>query len=226
MGESYFDRGECLMNNLTLPTKFHLSTRVDRAQTDRIGEVKPWLPKDNNELARQFEEMAVGQFLSLPALLQTLKDANSRQLTQARTDLVRLLPGFKRAAKAMEGMFGPNAFGFGLFRELPNDPAFLVLFLSLLVRLRTTPHSAGIDEIEATLQNSKPDYQRTLAFLKALRQEHSAIAAEILTQTQELDLSDLKALDQLHTIFAAAHANYPGELQAFFQQHPELIPPD
>jgi len=199
---------------------------LDRAQTDRIGEVKPWLPQDSNELARQFEEMAVGQFLSLPAQLQTLKDANSRQLAQARTDLVRLLPGFKRATKAMEGMFGPNAFGFGLFRELPNDPVFLVLFLSLLVRLRTTPHSAGIDEIEATLQNSKPNYQRTLAFLKALRQEHSAIAKEILTQTQELDLSDSHAFDRLQRIFAAAHADYPGEFQAFFQRHPELIPPD
>ncbi len=199
---------------------------LNRAQTDRIGEVKPWLPQDHNELARQFEEMAVGQFLSLPAQLQTLKDANSRQLAQARTDLVRLLSGFKQAAKAMEGIFGPNAFGFGLFRELPNDPAFLVLFLSLLVRLRTTPHSAGIDEIEATLQNSKPDYQRTLAFLKALRQEHSAIAKEILTQTQDLDLSDPHTFDRLQTIFAAAHADYPGEFQAFFRRHPELISPD
>lgn len=199
---------------------------LNRAQTDRIGEVKPWLPQDNNEIARQLEGMAEGQFLSLPALLQTLKDADTKQLAQARADLVRLLPGFKRTAKAMEGMFGPNAFGFGLFRELPNDPAFLVLFLSLLVRLRTTPHSTGIDEIKATLQNSKPDYQRTLAFLKALRQEQSAIAEEILTQAQELDLSDVHAFEQLHTIFAAAYAKHAGELQAFFQRHPELIPPD
>jgi len=85
------------------------------------------------------------------------------------------------------------------------------------------------DEIKLVrllLRLAKPDYQRMLAFLKALRREHPAIAAEILTQTQELDLSDLQAFDQLHTTFAAAHANYPGELQAFFQQHPELIPPD
>lgn len=198
---------------------------LNRAQTDRIGEVKPWLPQDSNEIAKQLEDMAVGQFLSLPAQLQTLKDANTRQLAQAHTDLVRLLPGFKRTAKVMEGMFGPNAFGFGLFRELPNDPAFLVLFLSLLVRLRTTPHSTGIDEIGTALQNSKPDYQRILAFLKALRQEHSVIAKEILVQTQELDFSDSHAFDQLHTIFVAAHGDYSREFQAFFQRHPELIPP-
>ena len=198
---------------------------LTRARTDRSGEVKPWLPQDSNELARQFEDMAVGQFLSLPALLQTLKEANSTQLTQARTDLARLF-GFKQAAKAIEGMFGPNAFGFGAFRELPGDPAFLVLFMLLLMRLRTTPHSAGIDEIKAALQNSKPDYQRMLGFLKALRREHPAIAKEILTQTRELDFSDSHAFDRLHTIFAAAHADYPGEFQAFFQRHPELIPPD
>ena len=198
---------------------------LNRAQTDHIGKVKPWLPQDSNELARQFEDMAVGQFLSLPTLLQTLKEANSKQLAQARTDLVRLR-GFKQAAKAIEGMFGPNAFGFGLLRELPSDPAFHVYFLLLLMRLRATPHSAGIDEIEAMLQNSKLDYQRMSAFLKALRQEHPAIAKEILTQTQELDFSDSHALDRFHTIFATAHADYPGEFQAFFQRHPELIPPD
>ncbi len=197
---------------------------LNRAQTDRIGEVKPWLPQDNNELARQFEDMAVGQFLSLPALLQTLKEANSRQLVQARTDLARLRD-FRQAAKAMEGMFGPNAFGFGLLGELPGDPAFHVYFLLVLMRLWATPHSAGISEIETALQNSKPDYQRMIAFLKALHQEHPAIAEEILAQTQELDFSDSHAFDRFHTIFAAAHADYPGEFQAFFQRHPELIPP-
>lgn len=198
---------------------------LTRAQTDRIGEVKPWLPQDNSQLARDFEDMAMGQFLSLPALLQTLKEANSKQLTQARTDLARLR-GFKQAAMAMEGMFGPNAFGFGLFSELPSDPAFHVYFLLFLIRLRATSHSTGIDEIEAALQNAKPSYQRMVAFLKALHQEHPAIAEEILTRTQELDFSDSHAFDQLHTIFAAAHASHPGELQAFFQRHPELVPPD
>lgn len=199
---------------------------LNRAQTDRIGEVKPWLPQDSNELARQFEDMAMGQFLSLPALLQTLKDANSKQLAQARTDLVCLLSGFKQAARALEGILGPNAFGFGLFRELPTDPDFYVFFLLFLIRLRATPHSTWMDEIKAALQSSKPDYQRTLAFLKALRQEHSAIAMEILAQTQELDLSDSHAFDWLQAIFAAAHADYPGEFQAFFQRHPELRVPD
>jgi hypothetical protein len=198
---------------------------LNRAQTDRIGEVKPWLPQDNSQLAKQLEDMAAGQFLSLPALLQTLKGANSKQLTRARTDLARLR-GFKQAARAMEGVFGANAFGFGLFSELPGDPAFHVYFLLILVRLRATPHSTGMDEIEAALQNAKPSYQRMLAFLKALRQEHPAIAEEILTQTQELDLSDSHAFDRLHTIFAAAHASHPEEFQAFFQRHPELVPPD
>jgi hypothetical protein len=198
---------------------------LNRAQTDRIGEVKPWLPQGNNKLAIQLENMAIEQFLSLPTLLQTLKGANAKQLAQARSDLARL-HGFKQVAKAMESMFGPNAFGFGLFRELPSDPAFLVLFLALLIRLRATPHSVGLDEIKATLQNSKQDYQRFLALMKALHQEYPAIAKEILTQTQKLDLSDPHALDQLRTIFSTARANHPGELQTFFQRHPELIPSD
>jgi hypothetical protein len=199
---------------------------LNRAQTDRIGEVKPWLPQDNSQLARDFEDMAMGQFLSLPAQLQTLKGANAKQLAQARNDLTRLLVGLKQAAKAIEALLGPNAFGFGLFSELPGDPDFRVLALLFLVRLRATSYSTGMDEIEAALLNAKPDYQRMVTFLKALHQEHPAIAEEILTQTRELDFSDSHALDRFHTIFAAAHVDHPEELQAFFQQHPELIPPD
>jgi hypothetical protein len=199
---------------------------LDRAQTDRIGEVKPWLPQDNSQLARDFEDMAVGQFLSLPALLQTLKEADAKQLVQARADLKRLLVGFKQAAQVMEALLGPNAFGFGMFSELPSDPAFRVLSVLLLIRLRATPHSRGMDEIGAMLQNTKPIYQRMAALLKALHQEHPDIAEEILMQTQELDLSGAHAFDRVHTIFAAAHASHPEELQAFFRRHPELNPPD
>ena len=171
--------------------------------------------------------MAVGQFLSLPALLQTLKDANSKQLAQARTYLVPLLRGFKLVAKAFGGIFGPEAFGFGLFRELPtNDPAFLVFFLLFLIRVRSTPLSVGMDEVGAALQNSRPDYQRMLALLKSLRQEYPAIAEEILSQTQEVDMSDYHAFDRLQVIFAAAYTDYSEELQAFFQRHPELVAPD
>lgn len=121
---------------------------------------------------------------------------------------------------------GANAFGFGLFREFPNDPAFLSFFLLVLIRLRDTPLNEGIDVIGAALHNSKPDYQRMLAFLKALRQEHPAIAKEILAQTQRLNVSDAHGFEQLDTIFAVARANHGEEFDAFFQRHPELILPD
>jgi hypothetical protein len=84
----------------------------------------------------------------------------------------------------------------------PFDPDFRVLALLFLVRLRATSYSTGMDEIEAALLNAKPDYQRMVTFLKALHQEHPAIAEEILTQTRELDFSDSHALDRFHTIFA------------------------
>ena len=198
---------------------------LKRAQTDRIGEAKPWLPQDNMQLARDLEDMAKGQFLSLSALSKTLKEANTQQLVKARTDLMRLFE-FKQSVKAMEAMFGPNAFGFGMLRELPTDPPFLVIFLLFLIRLRATPHSTGIDEIEAALQNWRPNYQRMLAFRRALRQEYPAIAEEILTQTHELDFSGAHALDGLHAIFAMAHVDHTGELQTFFQRHPELASSD
>lgn len=198
---------------------------LDRAQTDRIGEINPWLPQDNNQVAQQLENMAIGQFLSLPALLQTLKEANRKQLVQARTDMKHLL-SFKQMAKMLEVLLGENAFGFGLFRELPDDPAFLTLFLLALIRLRATPLGAGIDVIAATLRNSKPEYQRMLAFLKALRREHPAITKEILVQTRRLNVSDAHSFEQLDTIFAAARANHEEEFDAFFQRHPELIQPD
>lgn len=198
---------------------------LNRAQTDRVGEIKPWLPQDNDQIARQLEDMAMKQFLSLAALLQTLKRANRKQLVQARTDMRHML-SFKPMAKALEVLLGENAFGFGLFRELPDDPAFLTLFLLALIRLRATPLGAGIDVIAATLRNSKPEYRRMLAFLKALRREHPAIAKEILVQTRRLDVSDAHGFEQLGTIFAAARANHEEEFDVFFQHHPELIPPD
>ena len=197
---------------------------LNRAQTDRAGEVKPWL-QDNSELAKQLENMAREQLLSFPALLQALKEATPEQLTRARADLKDIL-GFKQVAKAMEALLGPNAFGWGMFSKLPNDPAFHTFLLSFLIRLGSTSHRVGMDEVEAALRKNKPSYQRMLAFLRALHREYPAIAKEILAQTQALDLSDPHTFDQIPAIFATARANHPEELQAFFQQHPELALPD
>ncbi len=198
---------------------------LNRAQTDRAGEVKPWLPQDNSELAKQLENMAREQLLSFPALLQALKEATPEQLTRARADLKGIL-GFKQAAKAMEALLGPNAFGWGMFSKLPNDPAFHTFLLSFLIRLGSTSHRVGMDEVEAALRKNKPSYQRMLAFLRALHREYPAIAKEILARTRALDLSDPHTFDQIPAIFATARANHPEELQAFFQQHPELALPD
>lgn len=194
---------------------------LNRAQTDRAGEVEPWLPQDNNELARQLENMAIEQLLSFPALLQALKEATPEQLTRARADLKSML-GFKQAAKAMEAVFGPNAFGWGMFSELPNTPTFRALLLSFLIRLGSTSHRVGMGEVEAALRKNKLSYQQMLAFLRALRREYPAIAKEILSQTRALDLSDPHTFEQIPAIFAAARTNHQAELQAFFQQHPEL----
>lgn len=198
---------------------------LDRAQTDRVGDVKPWLPTDNGELARQLEDMAQKQVLSLSVLLQTLKNASAKQLAQARADFKRML-GFKQAAKVLETMLGPNAFGFGIFREFPQDPAFHAWLLLFLLHAKTTALHVGVDEVGASLRNTLPDYQRMLRFLRVLRHEQPAIARELLAQTRALDLSDPSAFHQLHDIFAAAYASHPEELRAFFQSHPELVPPE
>lgn len=198
---------------------------LNRAQTDRAGEVKPWLPQDNNELAGQLENMAIEQLLSFPALLQALREATPEQLTRARADLKGML-GFKQAAKAMEMVFGPDAFGWGMFSELPNDPAFHTLLLSFLIRLGSTSHRVGMDEVEAALRKNKPIYQWMQAFLRALHREYPVIAEEILAQTQALDLSDPHTFDQIHAIFTTARANHLEELDAFFRQHPELALPN
>ena len=176
---------------------------LNRAQTDRIGEIKPWLPQDNNQVASQLENMAIGQFLSLPSLLQTLQEANAKQLVQARTDIRHLL-SFKQMATMLETLLGANAFGFGLFRELPDDPAFLCFFLLVLIRLRATPLRRGIDVIGKALRDSKLEYQRMLTFLKILRREHPTSAKEILEQTRKLNLSDAHGFEQVYNIFAAA----------------------
>lgn len=194
---------------------------LHRAQTDRAGRTKPWLPQDNNKLAEQLENMAIEQLLSLPALLQALQESTPEQLTQARADLKGIL-GFKQVAKAMEALLGPNAFGWGMLSELPNDPVFHALFLAFLIRLGSTPHRVGIDEVKAALRENKPKYQRLLAFLRVLRREYPAIAKEILSQTRALDLSDPHTFEQIPAIFAAVRTNHQEELQAFFQQRPEL----
>lgn len=193
---------------------------LKRGQTDRMGEVGPWLPQDSGELGRQLEHLAGEQLMSIPALGQTLQAATPAQLAQARIDLARTFD-FKQMAKAMGALMGPNMFGYGLFRELPGDPNFLALLLIFLIRLRASM-GQGLDEIGATLKQHRPTIQKMQAFVKTLRKEYPAIAEELLTQTQQLDWSDPQALDRFQSIFKAVRVAHPEELDMFFQQHPEL----
>ncbi len=168
----------------------------------------------------EFGERSLAQMF-----IEALGLNRAEQLTRARADLKGML-GFKQAAKAMEMVFGPDAFGWGMFSELPNDPAFYTLLLSFLIRLGSTSHRVGMNEVEAALRKNKPIYQWMQAFLRALHREYPAIAEEILAQTQVLDLSDPHTFDQIHAIFATARANHLGELDAFFRQYPELALPN
>lgn len=198
---------------------------LKRAQTDRIGDVPPWLPQDMGEISRQLENLAGKQLLSIDAHLQTLKELTPKQLAQARNDLAGML-GLKQMAKAMETFFGPNAFGFGLFGELPNDPDFLALLLLVFARQRADEYAVALNTIEATLKDTKSTYQQLRAFIKTLQKELPDTAEEYITQAHALDLSDQRAFDKLHTIALEVRAAHPEELDAFFQRHPELRIPD
>ena len=193
---------------------------LKRGQTDRLGEVGPWLPQDSGELGRQLEQLAGEQFISIPALVQTLQTATPAQLAQARTDLARTFD-FKQMAKAMGVLMGPDVFGYGLFLELPGDPHFLALLLVFLIRLRSSI-GPGLDEIGATLKQHRPTIQKMQAFVKTLRKDFPVVAEELLSQTQRLDWSDPQALDRFQAIFGAVRVAHPEELDTFFQQHPEL----
>lgn len=193
---------------------------LKRGQTDRLGEVGPWLPQDGGELGRQLEQLAGEQLISIPALVQTLQAATPAQLAQARTDLARTFE-FKQMAKAMGALMGPDVFGYSLFRELPSDPNFLALLLVFLIRLRASI-GPGLDEIGATLKHHRPIIQQMLAFVRTLRKEYPVVAEELLSQTQQLDWSNPQALDRFQAIFGAMRAAHPEELDAFFQRHPEL----
>jgi hypothetical protein len=61
---------------------------------------------------------------------------------------------------------------------------------------------------------------------KGLRKELPDIAEEFITQADALDLSDRQAFDQLHASSLEVRAAHPDELDALFQQHPELRVPD
>lgn len=157
--------------------------------------------------------------------MQTLKELTPTQLAKARGDLAGML-GLKQMAKAMETFFGPNAFGFGLIGELPNDPDFLALLLLVFARQRADEYAIALNTIEATLKDTKPTYQRLRAFIKTLQKELPDIAEEYITQAHALDLSDPRALDQRHAIALEVRAAHPEELDAFFQRHPKLRIPD
>jgi hypothetical protein len=198
-------------------------TGLKRAQTDRIGEVAPWLPADTAQIGKDLENLAAEQVLSFPALLQTLREASPKEFAQARADLAHM-SALKQVTKGMEALVGPNPFGFGNFRELPGDPGFLAWFLLVLMRLRIQ-HGAALDEIGAMLQKARPVFQRMEAILKALGREYPAIAEEIIPQAQNLNLSDPQAFDRIHALFVASRAAHPEELDAFFRRHPDLMMP-
>lgn len=197
---------------------------LKRAQTDRIGEVEPWLPTDTTQIGKDLENLAAEQILSFPALLRTLREASSTEFAQARADLAHMF-ALKQVAKGMEALVGPNPFGFGNFRELPGDPGFFAWFLLVLIRLRIQ-HGVALDEIGAMLQRAGPVFQRMQAILKALGKEYPAIAEEIIPRAQSLDLSDPQAFDRIHALFVASRAAHPEEFDAFFRRHPDLRMPD
>jgi hypothetical protein len=200
---------------------------LQRAQTDALGDAKPWLPRN---IAPTLIELARRQVLSLKYVLATVQDATPNDLEQARADRDTMFVRFPEFVRGAEVLFGENAFGFGMFRMLADwtskdDATYQALVVGGLLVIRRSGYGQALNEISTAIRFAAAANSRWQTLLAALARELPDIGQAIVPDP---------ALAKGHTDFTAYMQNrlcqiqeiatrYRNDLDAFFERHPELL---
>lgn len=143
-------------------------TSLDRARTDSVGGVDPWLP---NLPGQALAEGALGA--SCPRLLGALERSTSADLSAARELAQRLSNWLAVALPMVEISAGRGAAGFGLLADAVTDPLFGVLLVLISLEL---PKQADALVAQMPSDDELAELQQNIAIAKAMMDADKALA--------------------------------------------------
>jgi hypothetical protein len=192
---------------------------LQRARTDRILDVQPWLPQGIGEtlttLSRQLRDHPFGE---------DLEAATDAELASARDELRAVLALFEGFSAMAERIFGRHAFGFGAFarqiRELP--PADQARFLVLWRQLRAWGLGTAMDLLVATARQSMDVGQPAYVALQQLAGAVPEMVETVSPLRTRKAFKSQAALEQWQHELRALSAQHPDAVDAFLAQHPQI----
>ncbi len=143
-------------------------TSLDRARTDSVGGVEPWLP---NLPGQALAEGALGA--SYPRLLGAHERSTSADLSAARELAQRLSSWLAVALPMVEISAGRGAAGFGPLADAVTDPLFGVLLVLISLEL---PKQADALVAQMPSDDEIAEIQQEIAIAKAMMDADKALA--------------------------------------------------
>jgi hypothetical protein len=206
---------------LSLAHIFVQAFGLKAAQTDRVGEVGPWLPPDVTPFLTM---LSVRKLLSLTRAIRQVSKASYEQLVQARADREALFELLPRLVHAAQSFYGPNPFGMGLMADLSDlaadDVVMLAMQVAGLVVAREAGFGEGIDTLAATLQGQVELVERQARLHELIRVEMPDAAAAL-----EAAMQSLRRGEHLHVVeerLREQASQFKSQFEAFWERHPEL----
>lgn len=204
----------------SLPTLFVAALGLEAAQTERVGEVPPWLPKD---ITPDLERFAKQRLLSLARPRRRLARASERELLRARADYQALFGVLPRVIRAMETIAGPNPFGFGMLggispEETPTE--IQTLFVVAMLLMRDVGLSQGIDTIAATAYELVDPLERQADLMRTLQVDAPEIATALKAAIQALRSGEKQ--NSIEERLRAQAPQFAAQFETFWAQHPDL----
>ncbi len=190
-----------------------------RARTDRIGSVGPWLQGDITPTLAE-----VADLLQQMKFTSILKTTSAADLAQAREELSGLLSMMIDCSSVLEAMFGRHAFGYGVFARLVETGSARNLGWMLIVwcAFRRVPKFAnGMRELlrlPPAVRMLSENYRK----ITLLRTEVPAFAAALSDRTLSTTLRSARKAQSHHVELARIGNAHKDEVTAFLSRHPEV----
>lgn len=191
---------------------------LEAAQTDHVGEVPPWLPKD---ITCDWEEMAGRKLLSMSRLARAVLKATREELEQARQDRVAFCQTLLRMVQIMESVYGSNPLGMGMVLALRSDElSSQAAQIVMMLVVRNAGDGHALDVLSATFREQLEKCEPAMALCSQVHAEIPELADAVRSMIQ-----DLRRGEKQEVVIARLEALMPKfapQLRAFWERHPDL----
>jgi len=193
---------------------------LQRARTDRIGGIAPWLPSSWVGEALG----AASRFLGTRCWADELAMITDMDLVYARDEVRSLLKIFGAYSARFDRIFGRGAFGFSVLGkmirsiEAPEQAACLLMWA--IARFRKFDELQGL-EIYQRVAPGLIAGLKSWDLLDQLTSEIPGLAAILTTQEVATAVRDPEKMEHVLSRLSQFHALHGEDLDAFWTTHPE-----